>query len=93
MPPNEFQDKETLEYQVRRSAAFQRTFSGPDGELVLKELQAVCFADSYMITKNADHISVIAKAAKRDIWTFIQNEMKYNVENGRKMLNAQAEKR
>ena len=77
---------EEIQRRVRRSAAFQRIFDCPDGELALKELEVFCKGNTLIISSVSTQTQIIADAAKKDVWQFIKNCMDVEVEKMNKML-------
>jgi predicted PolB exonuclease-like 3'-5' exonuclease len=72
-----------IERATKLSAAFQRVFEGDDGKLVLESIKNFCFGDSYSVDfRNINETSIIAKAARKDIWQFVSqmlDEEKYEM--------------
>jgi hypothetical protein len=84
--------KTELEKRIHRTACAQRAFGGADGELVLVEIKNFCRGDGLLIDeKNPDPYLVLARAGKRDVWQFIQNMLKDNPEEARKLLDVRKE--
>ena len=77
---------EEIQKRVRRSAAFQRIFGCPDGELALKELEVFCKGNTLVIKADSTQTQIVADTAKRDVWQFIKNCMDVDVEKMNKML-------
>lgn len=91
MPLNEEQKKE-LERRVKRSAAAQRIFDCPDGEIVLGEIRSFCYGESFIYDpKSPDIVSVSVRAGKHDVYHFIMNMLKGDVDKAREILNAGTE--
>ena len=84
---------EDIQRRVHRSAAFQRIFNCPDGELALKELKIFCKGDTIVILKDSTQTQIVADTAKKDVWQFIKNCMDVDVEKTTKMLDEFKEKK
>jgi hypothetical protein len=88
MPPpkvelTEDQQKE-IERRIRRSARFQRAFSGADGEFALKELDTLtCYKGN---TFDPDPYQSAYNAGQRSISVFIHNVIDLDIEEARKLL-------
>lgn len=80
------EERQEVMRRIGRSAAFQRTFSGKDGELVKAELKKMCRGfdpDPYIHAYNAGVTSVL---------NFIDTAMNQDVESARKVLEEQKKK-
>lgn len=83
---------EELERRIKRSAAAQRVFNCPDGELVLKEIKAFCHGGGFIFDPNNPNPTTLAvNAGKRDALQFILNLLKDDPVKAREMLNAQSQ--
>ena len=77
------EQKEEVLRRIKRSAIFQRVFSGADGEFVLDELKKEVRGfdpDPYISAYNS---------GVRSICDFIQTVLNENVEKAREVLNKQ----
>ena len=86
-PLNEDEKKE-MQRRIHRSAAFQRVFRGPDGELVLKEIMK--FAGMKDDSFDPDPYVHANKAGRRAVGIFIQNAMDADCELALKELDKNA---
>jgi len=83
MPQLNEEQKAEVMRRIERSAAFQRTFTGKDGELVLSELKKMRRGfdpDPYINAYNT---------RMRDLLDFIDTTMSQDVESARKILEEQ----
>lgn len=82
-PPLSEEQKQEVMRRIERSVAFQRTFRGKDGELVLNELKNMRRGfdpDPYIHAYNAGIRSLV---------DFIDTAMNQDIENARKILEEQ----
>ncbi len=84
-------DREKLEAGIKRTAAAQRVFNCPDGEIVLKEIKAFCGFETILYDKSCDAIEVAWRVGKRDACQFIMTMLNDDPKRYRKMLDAQTE--
>ncbi len=86
------EQQKIVKEQIHRSACFQRVFSGADGEKVLKELAIECGVDSLLLNADMrdplryDPVRLAYRARGKDIWVFIQNCLKANINEAKKLL-------
>lgn len=86
-------DKDTereVEKRIRRSACFQRAFSGPDGELALKELRLYTGFDGDAF--NPDPAISAYNAGRRSVFVFVNNIISQDVEEAKKKLGEKHER-
>jgi len=83
---------EDIERRIKRSAAAQRVFSGPDGELIFNELKLFCRAETLLFDdNNPDPYILASRVGKRDVFQFINNMLKEDVEKAMKLLRERKE--
>lgn len=80
------EEREEVLRRVARSASFQRTFKGKDGELVLAELK------SQLRGFDSDPYVHAYNAGVRSIYEFIQTVLNEDVERAREMLGTEKKK-
>ena len=77
-------DQEETKRRIHRSASFQRTFKGEDGELTLKEIDD--WAGYRNDTFDPDPYKSAYKAGVRAVSIFIHNVIDSDVEKAKKLL-------
>jgi len=87
MPLKEEQKKE-IERRIHRSACFQRVFKGADGELVLSEINKLCFTDRD--TFDSDPYVSAYNTGRKSVGIFIENCINQDIEKARDILNAES---
>jgi len=68
--------EQTRQAQVRSLEAFKNFAASPDGEIVLKELEGICFANRTTLAQSAstgavDPIQTAVHEGRRQIWMYI----------------------
>lgn len=84
------EEKKEIERRIGRSAAFQRVFSGADGELVQEEINK--FAGYKNDTFDPDPYEHANNAGRRSVAIFIDNCINQNIAKVREALKKDAEK-
>lgn len=101
LSPEEQNKMNTPEYRIRRAAAFQRVFSGADGELVKRELAIECRATALLVNfgsaqhqyrDRTDPFLLAVTAGKKDVWTFIQNCLEVDTKKAIEVLKNASDK-
>tara|TARA_Y100000310_G_C20641166_1_gene793993 strand:+ start:1122 stop:1391 length:270 start_codon:yes stop_codon:yes gene_type:complete len=82
MPPK--LTKEQIEKIIHRSACFQRTFSGPDGEEALKEIDFLTMYKNN--TFDPDPYQHAYNSGQRSVTVWIHECMDHDVEKAQKLL-------
>ena len=80
----EEQKKEVIKQRIHRSACFQRTFKGTDGEFTLKEIDVVTYYKENAF--NPDPYKSAYIAGQRSIAVFIHNCIDQDIDEARKLL-------
>ena len=83
-------EKTELQRRIERSAAAQRVFESPDGELVLKEIRAFC-GESFIF--DPDPTTLAYRVGKRDVLLCIENMLKADVEKAKTLLQERLQER
>lgn len=61
------------QFLFARQYAYKKTFAGPHGEQVLKDLAPYCFAD--ITTFHGDRDKMLLAEGRRQVWVRIQNHL------------------
>ena len=79
---------EQRQNQIRSLEAFKNFAASPDGEIVLKELEAICFANrttfAQTTTGAVDPLQTAVHEGRRQIWMYIT--AKVNVANDNRVM-------
>jgi len=83
------EQKKMVAERIHRSACFQRTFKGTDGELTLKEIDATSHYKGN--TFDPDPYQSAYNAGQRSIAVFIHNCIDQDIDEARKLLGKEKE--